>query len=144
MRTTPLLAAMLLTGCATAPDPAGPGALRGCWIERRGDQTITQRWFPKGDAWQGDELTYFPQGDPDPGRWRLEPAQAGAGWSMCMVELGKITGPPCWRAFFGPGQADGDDDRWVEVDVTAETLKLTWITAGERAVMYDARRDGCD
>jgi len=147
---TPLLVALAaLAACATAPPAAtDASALRGCWIERRGDTAITQRWFPARDgvagAWQGDELTYFQKGDPDPVRWKLAPGGDAAPWSMCMVELNMMTSPPCWRAFFGPGAPDGDNVQWVEIDAQPDALKITYVTGENRAVTYDGRRDGCD
>lgn len=150
MRRSPVLtslAALLLAACATAA-PAAPDAqaLRGCWIEQRGTNAITQRWFPaRAGAWQGDELTYLPQGDPDPVRWMLKPGRDGdARWRMCMVERNMMSAPPCWRAYFGSGHADGDDQQWVEIEAAPETLKITYVTAGERMVTYDGARDGCD
>jgi len=152
MRRSPVLAvltALALTACVSAPASVGDAStLRGCWIERRNDNTITQRWFPArgGPAgeWQGDELTYFQNGDPDAVRWELKPRGDAAPFSMCMVELNMITSPPCWRAFFGPGKADGDNTQWVEIDAEPEALKITYVTAEDRAVTYDGRRDGCD
>ena len=152
MRRSPVLAsvaALALVACASAQPVADDvAALRGCWIERRGDTTITQRWFParSGPAgeWQGDELTYFQQGDPDAVRWKLKPGGDAAPFSMCMVELNMMTSPPCWRAFFGSGIADGDNAQWVEIDAGPEALKITYVTGEDRAVTYDGRRDGCD
>lgn len=152
MTRSPLLAALMalsLAACAsTPPAKTGADALRGCWIERRGENTITQRWFPQrggaAGAWQGDEITYLPKGDPEPGRWKLLAGGDSAPWSMCMVELNMMSAPPCWRAFFGPGAGDGDNQQWVEIDAAPETLKITYVTAGERSVTFDGRRDGCD
>lgn len=139
------LFALLVSACATGPAlDAGASALRGCWIERRGEQTITQRWFPEPGSWRGDELTYFPKGDPEPGRWQLKQGGDAAPWSMCMVELNMMSAPPCWRAFFGPGKADGDNQQWVEIEAGPETLKITYVTGEDRAVTYNGRRDGCD
>lgn len=138
-------AALFISACASTPVGHDASALRGCWIERRGEQTITQRWFPKaGGVWQGDEITYFKQGDPEPGRWRLQPGGDNAPFSMCMVELNMMSAPPCWRAFFGPGKADGENRQWVEIDAGKESLKITYVTGEDRAVTYDGRRDGCD
>jgi len=146
VKTRSVVLALLLAACASAPAPVvGPTALRGCWIERREASTVTQRWFPKsGGVWQGDEITYLPAGDPDAVRWKLVRGDDGAPFSMCMVELSMMSSPPCWRAFFGPGAADGDDTQWVEIDVRPETLKITYVTGGDRAVTFDGRRDGCD
>lgn len=140
-----VFAALALSACASAP-PAGAdaSALRGCWIERRGEHTITQRWFPEPGSWRGDELTYFQKGDPDPVRWKLKPGGEAAPWSMCMVELNMMSSPPCWRAFFGPGKPDSDNQQWVEIEAGPEALKITYVTGEDRAVTYDGRRDGCD
>jgi len=138
------LLALSAAACATAPPAAGPEALCGCWIERRGEQTVTQRWFPRRGGWQGDELTYFQSGaEPEAVRWRLRPDGAD-GWLMCMVELTMASGPPCWRAVFGPGVSEGEGDRWVEIETAPETLRIVYVSAGDRMVTYDGRRDGCD
>ena len=145
MRAISGVLALALFGCASsAPVGMDPSALRGCWIERRGDNAVTQRWFPKADGWQGDELTYLPAGEPDAVRWKLKRGGDAAPWTMCMVELSMASSPPCWRAFFGPGVADGDNAQWVEIDAQPETLKITYVTGGDRAVTFDGKRDGCD
>ena len=72
------------------------------------------------------------------------PGGDAAPWSMCMVELNMMTSPPCWRAFFGKGAPDGDNEQWVEIDAQPDALKITYVTGADRAVTYDGRRDGCD
>jgi len=148
MRRSPVLAtltALALTACASTPPATGEAqALRGCWIERSGTTTTTQRWFPRDGGWQGDQLTYVPQGEPDRVRWVLKQGGDAAPWSMCMVELNMMSSPPCQRAFFGPGKADGDNTQWVEIEAGPETLKITYVTGEDHAVTYDGRRDGCD
>lgn len=139
-----LLAAAMLAACATPVAPVGPDLLRGCWIERRGENTITQRWVPRGDDWHGDELTYFPAGDPDRVLWKLIRGGDAAPWSMCMVEQNMMSSPPCWRAFFGAGAVDGENAQWVEIDARVETLRITYVTGEDRAVTFDGARDGCD
>lgn len=148
--------ALALAGCAAgAPaERAGPWDLRGCWIERRGDTTVTQRWFPQRDlspaqmtrrsAWRGDQLTYVTAGAPDAVRWRLRPERGGDGWRLCLEEPSKASAPACWRAFFGPGAAEGEDTRWVELRTGPDLLRIVFVTDGERALTYDGRRDGCD
>lgn len=61
-----------------------------------------------------------------------------------MVELKMASSPPCWRAFFGAGAADGDNTQWVEIDARAEALRITYVTGADRAVTFDGARDGCD
>lgn len=146
LRFVGVVTALLATACASTPAATGDAsALRGCWIERRGEQTVTQRWFPKaGGVWQGDEITYFKVGDPEPGRWKLTPGGDNAPFSMCMVELNMMSAPPCWRAFFGPGKPDGENTQWVEIEAAPETLKITYVTAPDRSVTFNGARDGCD
>lgn len=137
--------ALLLGACASAPTPGTPpAAIRGCWAEHRGQNTVTQRWFPRDGGWRGDEITYLPAGEPDAVRWKLQRGGDAAPWSMCMVELSMASSPPCWRAFFGQGVVDGENAQWVEIDVRPETLKITYVTGDDRAVTFDGRRDGCD
>ena len=144
MRMTALLA-LTLTACASAPSPdVDPVAMRGCWIEKRGDLTITQRWFPKADYWQGDELSTPKGGEPDPVRWKLARGGDGAPFSLCMVELSMMSSPPCWPAQFTSRAAASDEDHWVEIAATPETLKITYVTGHDRSVTFDGRRDGCD
>ena len=144
MRMTALLA-LTLTPCVSAPvTVGGPSAMRGCWIETRGDLTTTQRWFPKADHWQGDELSYPKGGDPDAVRWKLTRGGDGAPFSLCMVELSMMSSPPCWPAQFTTRTATSDEDRWVEIAATPETLKITYVTGPDRSVTFDGRRDGCD
>ena len=141
------LFALVLAACASAPVSAtGPAALRGCWAERRGDMTVTQRWFPKAGGWQGDEITYPKEGEPDAVRWKLLPGFEGDRtlWRMCMVELSMASSPPCWPAQFTTRAARDEEDRWVEIAATPETLTITYVTGADRAVTYDGRRDGCD
>jgi hypothetical protein len=141
--------ALMLAACASGPisgSVAGgdASALRGCWIERSGTTTTTQRWFPRDGGWRGDQISYVQQGDPDAVRWVLKPGGDAAPWSMCMVELNMMSSPPCQRAFFGPGKADGDNTQWVEIEAAPETLKISYVTGPDRAVTFDGRRDGCD
>ena len=58
MRAISGILALALLGCASsAPVGMDPAALRGCWIERRGENTVTQRWFPRADGWRSEEHT---------------------------------------------------------------------------------------
>lgn len=144
-RTASTIALLLAGACASVPMPtADVAAIRGCWIERRGDTAITQRWFPKGRAWQGDELTIPKAGEPDAVRWKLVPGGDGAPYGLCMVELNMMSSPPCWPAQFTSRAAASDEDRWVEIAATPETLRITYVTGPDRAVTFDGRRDGCD
>lgn len=133
----------LAAACASSPVADGdPAVLRGCWIERRGTETITQRWFPRDGAWQGDQLSYIPGADPDPARWRI--AGGPDGYIFCQVDLAMATSPPCRPAFFGAGRARGEETDWTEVHAGPESLRLTLVTSGTRTVLFDGKRDGCD
>lgn len=141
------LAALLMTACATAaavrPDAS---ALRGCWIERKGDAgefVTTQRWSARGDVWQGVQLFYAPGVAPDPATgWELRPE--GDGYRLCQIEFAMASGPPCFRAFFGPGRVIDDETEWAELDVDPEHLRIAYVTSGQRVILFDGRRDGCD
>ena len=139
--------AFALAACVSAPvQSSGTAAIRGCWAEKRGDMTVSQRWFPKAGGWRGDEITYPKDGEPDAVRWKLLPGFEGDKmlWSMCMVELSMASSPPCWPAQFTTRAARDEEDRWVEVAASPDALKITYVTGPNRAVMYDGRRDGCD
>lgn len=147
MPTQPLraaLAALLAAACASASAPdAVPQALRGCWIERRGADTITMRWFPAehGD-WRGDLLHYAPDADPEPQVFRIV-AAAGEreqwGWALCPEA--HPTDPPCRALSFG---GVGLDVVGAEIRVTGDALRLALVDSGQRLLLFDGRRDGCD
>lgn len=150
MRRSPALsalAAFLLAACATA-EPVRPdaSALRGCWIERKGDAgefVATQRWSAHGDVWQGVQLLYAPSVAPDPATgWEVRPA--GKGFQLCQIEFAMASAPPCLNAFFGAGHASAENGDWAEIDAGPEHLRLAVVVSGQRSVLFDGRRDGCD
>lgn len=138
-----VLAALLLAGCVSASHANHvPDALRGCWIERRGENTITMRWFPSGGlSWRGDVLRYAPGFEPAAQVFLIEPA-AGEneqfGWALCPQE--EPTNPPCRPLSFGPAQGG---DR-AEIHVTDESLRLLLADDPDRMVLFNGQRDGCD
>ncbi|MEJ0058918.1 MAG: hypothetical protein WDM79_04715 [Terricaulis sp.] len=144
MSARPLLLALVLAACATsAASDVVPAALRGCWIERRGEDTVTMRWFPEsGLAWRGDQLFYAPGQEPERQGYRIE-ATAGEneqfGWALC--PQAEPTNPPCRALFFKDG---GDVDYRFEIRASAEHLRLTMFDEGQETVLFDGARDGCD
>jgi hypothetical protein len=84
-----LVLVLALAACAsTITTPFSSANLRGCWIERRADGvTWTQRWFPARGGWRGDQLTYFPVGEPEHSGFRLERDHEGA-WQLCHLVYG--------------------------------------------------------
>ncbi len=141
------LAALLLAACATtAPVRPDASALRGCWIERKGDAgefVTTQRWSARDGVWQGVQLFHAPDVAPDPATgWEVR--RAGDGFQLCQIEFTMASAPPCLNAFFGPGHAAEDNADWAEIDADPEHLRLSVVVSGQRSVLFDGRRDGCD
>lgn len=144
-----VLASIALAACAIAAVPARPPeALRGCWIERRGAETVTMRWFPQESpiSWRGDLLNYpAGGGEPLPQTFMLG-ATAGEreqfGWAVC--EQGEPHGPPCRRAVFGAGHSLGEGDDWMELHASADHLRFLYRTGPDTLVLFDGARDGCD
>jgi len=141
-----LVSLLLLTGCATASAPISPEAARGCWIERRGDETLTMRWFPdrrQTGAWHGDLMRYTPNEEPLHQGFRLEPA--GAGWRMCPLDDGMPHGPPCRDGFIGAGvETEENGGEWLALVPTPTRLRLEHWVSGMETVFFDGARDGCD
>ena len=145
-----LAALLLLAGCASAAPAVAPDALRGCWIERRGQDTITMRWFPKPDgaSWHGDELFYRAGEEPAHQGFDVEPRrdgqEFGPGWAICPLDDGLPHGPPCRPLFFGRGQFAGEGAEWMELRFGSDRLALISVTSGQRSALFDGGRDGCD
>jgi hypothetical protein len=142
-------ASIALAACATTSPALEAEALRGCWIERRGAETVTMRWFPTADAsssWTGDLLTYRPGGPPEASQFTIVPAAGEReqwGWALCPQE--EPTNPPCRALIFGDGEIEGEVADWFEVRAGAETLKIAFeVSGGEGFTLFDGRRDGCD
>lgn len=134
--------ALALAACATAAADSVPADLRGCWIERRGADTITMRWFPsQGSSWRGDLLHYAAGVDPEPQVFLID-ATAGEneqfGWALCPQD--EPTNPPCRALVFGPS----DLDYRAEIRVSPEHLRMVWIDVDHELVLFDGARDGCD
>ncbi len=141
-----------LAACASvaADAAAPPAALRGCWIERRGADTLTMRWFPKqGESgWRGDLLTYAPGEAPTALRFDLDPTggeRERFGWAACQIE--EPHGPPCRRMVFGDGASLGEGDDWMEIHASADHLRFVYRAGPapeDSLVLFDGQRDGCD
>lgn len=139
-----LIPLSLLAACATTGVQPSPETVRGCWIERRGAETLTLRAFPERSerrVWRLDLMLYTPGEEPAPQLYRIEPAAAG--WRICLIE--EPHGPPCRDAFFGPGVETAENGgEWMELRAARETLHFTYHVAGERFVFFAGARDGCD
>ena len=139
-----LLAALFLAACATSAPPSVPAQLRGCWIAREPERTVTMRWFPQGAAWRGDQLFYDKAGgEPAHQAYRIEAnngANAQGGWTICPLDDGLPHGAPCRALSFGPSS----EDYHAELVATADHLHFAWVDEGEETILFDGARDGCD
>lgn len=139
-----LLPTLLLAACASVP-AAPPEALRGCWIERRGTETLTMRWFPTGEGameWRGDLLSHAQGQEPAPQSFRLTPTAGERehfGWALC--PQGEPYGPPCQPLHFRTSRGEGEA---FELIAAPERLRLTYRSGTDRLVLFDGARDGCD
>ena len=142
--------ALLLCACVTSASVKDvPAALRGCWIEHSGTDAKTFRWFPKteGAAWHGDEIIIHDGDDPAHQGFDIEATggeENASGWTLCPLDDGLPHGPPCMPLWFGAGHAVGDDQDWMEIQVTQQRMSLTHVVSGERYPFFDGVRDGCD
>jgi hypothetical protein len=142
------LIALTLAGCATAATPGAiPDALRGCWIERRGADTVTMRWFPErgSPSWRGDQLIYTPGEEPAHQAYRIQRATIGdetsSPWSVCPLDDGLPHGAPCRGVFFADGSRE---DYRAEIRASAERLRFAFIDTESELVFFNGARDGCD
>ena len=137
---------LLATGCATATPDHVPENLRGCWIERRGAETLTMRWFPSSPIdWRGDLLSYRDGADPAPQTFLLG-AAAGEnerwGWAVCEKDDALGHGPPCQPLYFGRGPSSSAER--MEISVTKDRLRFEFVNGDQRLTLFDGARDGCD
>lgn len=152
MRKLPLIVLFLVAACATDASVADvPASLRGCWIEHRGTDAVTMRWFPKGEralGWHGDQLFYHDGDDPAHQGYDVDPSDAGdesaSAWTICPLDDGLPHGPPCMPVWFGRGHVVGDVTEWMELEARGDRLTMTYVTGGERYVHFNGQRDGCD
>lgn len=138
-----MLAALLAGACTTA-QVAGARPfddLRGCWIERRGEETLTMRWFPdrvRAGVWRGDLLRYTPGQAPAAQTFLLEQD------SMVLCPQDEPHGPPCKPVFFdGSGPADEDQD-WFSVQADAQSLRFDYVIGLDSMLLFNGASDGCD
>jgi hypothetical protein len=141
-----LCLALALAACATASAPDSvPAALRGCWIERRAEATLTMRWFPTNAGpleWRGALNSYAPNHETSLHTFRLTPTAGELetfGWALC--PKGEPHGPPCQPLHFRESSGDGEAFNLV---ASREHLRFSYRTGSDRLVLFDGARDGCD
>ncbi|MES1159046.1 MAG: hypothetical protein ABUL42_04045 [Terricaulis silvestris] len=139
-----IVLALALAACATSTAPSVPAELRGCWIAREPDRTVTMRWFQNDAGWHGDQLFYAKDGgEPAHQGYRID-ATAGenehGGWAVCPLDDGLPHGAPCRALYFGHAA----DEYHAELVATADHLHFAFFDAGEETVLFDGARDGCD
>lgn len=150
MRATSTLLVLALAACVSSSAVNEPSeALRGCWIERRGADTITMRWFPdeNGHEWKGDMLNYHPGTEPTHTIFRVTPTggdEGGPGWAACEIDDGQAHGPPCKGLYFRVGHMSGEGAEWMELHASQERLRFVYKTSGQTLTLFDGARDGCD
>ncbi|HVY85224.1 MAG TPA: hypothetical protein VG943_08825 [Caulobacterales bacterium] len=142
------LLALALAACATSAAPSVPAELRGCWIAREPDRTVTMRWFPgrAGSNWRGDQLFYAKDGgEPFHQAYRID-EEIGVDdaprphWVVCPLDDGLPHGAPCRALSF----AHSSEDYHAEIIASADHLHFAFFDEGEETVLFDGARDGCD
>jgi hypothetical protein len=139
---------LVAAACASSPPDRVPEALRGCWIERRGAEAITMRWFPANNfSWRGERLSYRGNEQPAHDSFQID-ATAGEkerfGWAVCPLDDSLPHGPPCQPLYFGRGPAPADDSEWMEINAAREQLRFDYVNGGQRLSLFNGVRDGCD
>lgn len=105
------------------------------------------RWFPveESTTWRGDQLFYRQGAEPDSQSFLISPTAGEReqfGWAVC--PQGEPHGPPCLKLFFGDGRAVGEATDWMEIHATPEHLRFVLMWGGEKSVLFNGARDGCD
>jgi hypothetical protein len=137
-----LLAALLLTACATAA-PEGTPAQRaaGCWIDRNSaGGAVTMRWLPdaaRSGALRGVRNSYGASGTTRSEEYRLE--QRDNAWIMCQIE---VAGERCWQV--AEGQGGSLEGGRAFIDTYGDRLRISVVDAGGERLVYHGARDGCD
>lgn len=150
-----LLAALALTACASAPaapTQAAPATaartpleiVHGCWIERRERETITMRWLPDREnaaRFNGDILSYGPQGPYSPGRFWIE--RDGHGWRFCQAA------ESCWPIGEAAARRSRNSADYFDVEGGDARLALSFVnrfgdSVTTREFLFQGARDGCD
>ncbi len=145
-RTALGLLTLLAASCTSAIPDRVPDAVRGCWIERRGAETLTMRWFPSSPIdWRGDLLSYRDGMESAPQTFLIG-AAAGEkerwGWALCQRDDALMHGPPCQPLFFGPGSSSASER--MEIVATKDRLRFEFVNSDQRLTLFDGARDGCD
>lgn len=135
-----LLLPLALCACVTATAPAD--SLRGCWIERRGADTLTMRWFPDRErpgGWRGDLLHYTPGYDPAAQVFLMH--GDGRGWEICGQD--EVRRPPCKPVLINDATPTTGED-YFALATAAERLSFAYVSGSDRLILFDGARDGCD
>lgn len=136
-----LIAALLVTACATAAPEGSPAQrVAGCWIDRTVGGAVTMRWLPdpqRAGALRGSRTTYGASGTNRNEEYRLE--QRGEAWTMCQVEA---AGEQCWQV--AEGQGGSLEGGRAFLDTYGDRIRISVVDAGGERVIYHGNRDGCD
>ncbi|MET0182714.1 MAG: hypothetical protein ABW199_07505 [Caulobacterales bacterium] len=149
-----VLAACFAAACASASFAPVPQELRGCWIERRGETTLSMRWFPEnaGSSWRGDMLTYRPGAEPLGETYSLglsageDGGDAPPAWAICgrAANADAASATDCRRVFFRDTNQVRRGGPWAELRATPERLVFTEESEAGIITRFDGQRDGCD
>ena len=162
-----MLAALMLSGCAGAPQAETRQAMDfvwGCWVQKQAfgrDTTVFLRLLPNEDrtAYEG-QLTAYADNAVQPGG-RASFARDGSRATFFLQENDRVGGSGArapepvgwpakklqWRAFFTPQPAPYDDKtEYLVAEGGAERLiiSITDREGAELLPILDLERDGCD
>jgi hypothetical protein len=142
IKTGILALALAVATTSALAEGAGPDALRGCWLQRKGLQGeiwTTQQWLSREDgAWYAREFVMGP-GVPEISANRVEHWELRAtsgGFRLCGFDV-MFNSLPCHDAFFGRGHAVNSAEAWVEFEVGDKSLRLWLVTADRRSLHFD-------
>jgi hypothetical protein len=147
MHRLPLLVALssFVASCATAGPADDLAQLRGCWIERRGEETLTMRWRQEASSpgdHAGDMLVYRADAAAEADRFILRDAEGGFLWID--LDLGMPHGPPAQPAVVGAGPPADPESTWVRITPSAERLRIAIESGETSSPIFEGVRDGCD
>lgn len=112
--------------------------LRGCWIERRGGDTLTMRWFPDGAFWRGEWMRY-PAGGANPETARYRIADTPRGWQVCGAREDR-----CWPLDVTLPTLAEDPPERMTVWASETALHMEINTRDGADIVFRGARDGCD
>jgi hypothetical protein len=147
MRTVFCFGLVLVSACqseARMPQ-ASADQLRGCWIEFKGKEATTFRWFQdraNPSIFAGEQIDYTPMSvkATDDTAWRID--RRFGTTRLCFAD-GRARENAFWKISFS------DDDlpeqgRWAGIRATNETLIILMSDADGQRVIFNGVRDGCD